>query len=132
ASGPAGTALASAPTFVVKDQHGDPFAGVTVTIAVASGGGTLAGAPTQSSGGPASVGVWTLGAKAGVNELLITVEGLDPVRITATGVPGAPAKLTAVTPLSVAGRVATAVDPLPRATLTDAFDNPLAGVDVTV
>src|SRR5213076_3514867 len=39
-SAPAGTAVATPPAVLVRDQHGNPVQGVSVTFAVASGGGS--------------------------------------------------------------------------------------------
>jgi adhesin/invasin len=97
-----GTAVASAPSVTVKDADGNPIAGVTVSFAVASGGGSLTGASATTSGaGVAAVGSWTLGTTSGTNTLTASVTGLTPVTFTATGVADAPASL-AVTPASTA------------------------------
>src|SRR5205814_935049 len=40
-SAPAGTAVGSAPAVIVRDGAGNPVAGVAVTFAVTSGGGTV-------------------------------------------------------------------------------------------
>lgn len=83
-----GTAVATPPTVVVTDANGRGVPGVTVTFAVASGGGTITGATPQTSGGFATVGSWTLGPNPGTNTLTASVPGLSgsPVTITATGV----------------------------------------------
>ena len=88
-----GTALAVAPTFIVKDANGSALAGVDVSVAVTSGGGTLVSAPTKSLGGPTSVGTWTLGTTAGSNGLTVTVAGLAATAITATGTADVPATI---------------------------------------
>lgn len=95
-TGTVGTALAAAPTFVVRDAGGNALGNVAVTIVVTAGGGVLTGAPTKSSGGPTSVGTWTLGTAAGTNVLTVTVSGLPPLTFTAAGVPGAPSALSVV------------------------------------
>ena len=69
AEGTAGTVLLTPPTFTVKDQNGNALGGVSVTIAVTAGGGTLTEAPTQSKSGPTPVGVWRLGNIAAVNTI---------------------------------------------------------------
>lgn len=105
------TALAVAPTFVVKDAKGSALAGVAISVAVTSGGGTLAGAPTKSLGGPTSVGTWTLGTTAGVNALTVTVAGLPATTISATGTPDVPAAITVV---SGTGQRAPAATQVPQ------------------
>lgn len=132
AAGTAGTALATAPTFVVKDQDGAIMGGVEVAVAVSTGG-TLAGAPAKTAAGtPTSIGTWTLAPVAGANTLTITVEGLDRFVVTVQGVAGAPAKLVAQSGESATGTVGEPSMLLPRAKVTDAHDNPVAGVVVSV
>jgi hypothetical protein len=81
-----GTAVADPPSVIVLDQHGAPLAGATVTFAVTSGGGSVAGGnATTSATGVATVGRWTLGAADGVNTLTASIGGLAPVTFTANG-----------------------------------------------
>jgi hypothetical protein len=80
--------VAVRPSVKVVDQYGNPVAGVTVTFAVASGGGTVTGGTaTTGADGVATVGNWTLGANQGSNTLTATVTG--------TGVTGNPATFSA-------------------------------------
>jgi hypothetical protein len=66
----AGTMLAIAPAAQVTDQGGHPVAGVTVSFSVTAGQGSIAGATqVTDANGVATVGSWTLGPAAGVNEL---------------------------------------------------------------
>ncbi len=101
------TATAGAPVPVnpvvsVRDGAGNPVAGVSVSFAVASGGGSIGAAlATTDAQGLASGGAWTLGAAAGPNTLTATVSGLagSPATFTATGTtapPGAPAAIVKV------------------------------------
>ena len=81
-----GTAVAIAPQVKVTDAFSTAVSGVSVTFAVASGGGSITGATaTTNSSGLASVGSWTLGTTAGTNTLMATVASLTPVTFTATG-----------------------------------------------
>ena len=82
-----GTAVATRPSVLVTDAGGNPVSGVSVTFAVASGGGLASGAAaTTNTSGIATVGSWTLGAVPGANTLTATVSGLSgsPVTFTAT------------------------------------------------
>ena len=82
--GPAGAVLDRPYTVLVRDQNGTPFAGATVTFAVAAGGGTLSVTnATTDAGGRAST-ILTLGRTPGPNTVTATVPGLDPVTFTAT------------------------------------------------
>ena len=84
----AGTAVATAPSVIVRNPLSSPIAGVSVTFAVASGGGSIAGgAVMTNASGIATVGGWTLGSTAGSNTLTATSTGLtgSPLTFTATG-----------------------------------------------
>jgi hypothetical protein len=130
-SGVVGAALSTAPTFVVNDEQGHPMSGVPVTVAIVSGGGSLASAPTRTTSGPTSIGAWTLGPKVGENQVTVTVQGLTPLTITATGTVGAPAKLVTSSPLTIAGRAAEMASPIAMH-VSDAFDNPVSGATVAL
>jgi len=90
-----GTALGTSPTFTVADASGNALGGIAISVVVSGGGGSLVGAPTKTTAGPTSVGTWTLGTTAGTNTITVTVSGLTPLSVTATGMPGAPAKVVA-------------------------------------
>ena len=83
--GPAGTQLAEPFVVEIRDQNGSPLSGATVTFAVTAGGGTLsATTDTTDANGIASTSL-TLGRQPGANTVQATVEGLEPVTFTATG-----------------------------------------------
>src|SRR5437764_7310021 len=130
----AGSTLTVSPTFVVKDQDGNPMSGASVNIKVTAGGGTIANAPTKSTAPTTTVGSWTLGKSVGINTLTITVGSLTPLVLNITSVPGAPAQLVAVGSTSLTGVVGQPVTAPISAVLKDANDNGIAGalVDVTV
>src|SRR5215212_7016664 len=93
-TGTAGLPLLNAPSFFVKDANGTIIGDVPVNIAVTSGAGTLAGAPTRTVAGvPTAVGTWTLGRIVGVNTLTVTVGGLAPLVFTINSVPGPAASI---------------------------------------
>lgn len=132
----AGSTVAVRPAVLVTDRFGNPIAGVTVTFAAASGGGTVGGAsqPTNASG-IATVGSWTLGATAGQNTLTATATGLSgsPVTFTATGINAAanqliPATSTAFTG-TAAGTITAATGPAVR--VVDQNNNGVPNVPVT-
>jgi hypothetical protein len=85
-----GYAVNVRPAVRVTDAGAAPLSGLTVTFAVASGGGSVTGATaTTNSSGIAQVGGWTLGTSPGVNTLTATVTGSgisgSPVTFSATG-----------------------------------------------
>lgn len=131
ASATVGTALTSAPTFTVTDASGNALGNIAVSVAVTSGGGTLVGAPTKTAAGPTSVGTWTLGTTAGTNTLTVTVSGLTPLTISATGTPGSATKIVVTggnTQTGLAGAQLTT--PL-AAAVQDQFGNGIANQQVT-
>jgi hypothetical protein len=87
-----GTAVTTPPSVIVKDANNNPVSGVSVTFAVASGGGSVSGgSATTGTNGIASAGGWTLGTTAGTNTLTVTSGSLTPVTFTATGTSSATA-----------------------------------------
>ena len=78
------------PSVQVTDAYGNGIAEVTVTFAIASGGGAVTD-PIQTTGtnGIAVVGRWTLGNGLGSNTLTATSDGLSgsPLTFTAMAIP---------------------------------------------
>ncbi len=92
--------LPIAPSAVVTDLYGNPVAGVTVTFAVTSGGGTVTGTtPTTSNSGIATVGSWTMGSVTGVNTLTASSPGLTAVTFSASA--GILPTITSVSPATL-------------------------------
>jgi hypothetical protein len=88
-TGTVGAALGVAPSVTITDANGNPVAGVAVTFAVASGGGTVTGGTqTTNASGIATLSSWTLGLTAGVNTLTATANALTTT-FSATGTAGA-------------------------------------------
>ncbi|MEZ4587907.1 MAG: hypothetical protein R2909_16135 [Gemmatimonadales bacterium] len=127
----AGTALAVSPAVLVVDGAGNPVAGATVTFAVEAGGGSITGAmATSNASGVAAVGSWSLGPGLGQNRLRASIGTLD-LLFTATAIVGPPAKLVVEAGDNQAAVIGSAVPTAPSVKLTDAFDNPIAGVAIT-
>ena len=126
----AGLALATAPTFVVKDANGNALSGVAVTIAVTAGGGMLLDAPTKTSGAATSVGTWTLGRLAGLNSVTVTVAGLSPVTISVNGKAGPAAGVTFTTGTNQQAYAGVGLPIAPVAQVRDQFGNGVAGASV--
>ena len=83
--GPAGAALAQPFVVLVQDQNGDPLAGATVTFAVTAGDGTLSAATAATDADGRAATTLTLGPQPGTNTVEATVDGLEPVIFSATG-----------------------------------------------
>ena len=96
-----GSAVPVPPALFAHDFWGNPVAGLAVTFAVASGGGSITGASqTTNASGIATVGSWSLGTAPGTNTLTATATGSgiagNPVTFTATGVSASGVDLTFV------------------------------------
>lgn len=131
ASATVGTALTSAPSFTVTDASGNALGNIAVSVAVTSGGGTLVGAPTKTAAGPTSVGTWTLGTTAGANTLTVTVSGLTPLTISATGTPGSPTKIVITGGTSQTGLAGAQLATPLGAAVQDQFGNGISNQQVT-
>ena len=123
----AGTTLPIAPQFVVYDASGAAIGDVKVTVSVSSGGGKLAGTPSRTSASPTSVGTWTLGSHAGANTITVSVPGVAPLIVTATGLAGPAAHVAPLTSIALSGRAGEPVTSAISARVSDAFENPVAG-----
>jgi hypothetical protein len=128
--GQVATALPAQPAFEVRDAGGAALAGVAVSVAVTSGGGTLAGAPTVSLEGPTPIGAWTLGFIAGPQTVTVTVTGLTPLVFTVNATAGAPAALQVVAGNNQVGSPGTVVPGPIRVLVRDGFGNSVAGATV--
>ena len=127
---PAGATLATAPQFVAVDASGASIGDVKFTVTVSSGGGKIAGTPGRTANSPTSIGAWTLGPRAGANTITVSVSGVPPLVITATGVAGAATRFVPLTPIALSGRAGEPVTASVSARVTDAFENPVAGAVV--
>jgi hypothetical protein len=80
-----GSTLQNPIVVFVADQTGKPLVGVSVTWAVATGGGSLSATTAVTGSDGKSAVTWTLGATPGTQTVTATVGGLTPVTFTATG-----------------------------------------------
>ncbi len=128
----AGSSVAIAPSVLVRDSNGNPTSGITVTFAVASGGGSITGATAvTNAAGVATVGSWTLGTTAGANSLTATAAGLPPATFNATAAVGTAASITKNAGDNQSASAGTSVLVPPSVVVRDANGNPTGGVSVT-
>jgi hypothetical protein len=126
----AGSAVATPPSVLVTDANDNPVAGVEVTFVVESGDGSVnpTTAVTTNANGIAAVTSWTLGTTAGSNTLVASANELSSVTFNATGTAGVATQLVSITIqddfIKLDGSTTIS------ATILDANDNPVAGVEV--
>jgi adhesin/invasin len=128
------TAVSSAPSVIVKDANGNVVSGVSVTFAIATGGGSVTGeSATTDANGVATLGSWTLGTTAGANSITATSTGLigSPVTINATGTPGAATQIAVNAGGLQEVEAGSAVPIPPSVKVADAYGNGVGGVAVT-
>jgi alpha-tubulin suppressor-like RCC1 family protein len=126
-----GTAVAKAPTVRLLDDKNAGVAGIVVTFAVSTGGGSITGAiDTTDATGAASIGTWTLGTAPGTNSLTATSGSLTAT-ITATATVGRAFSITPVAGKDQSASVGTNVATAPAVAVRDTFANAVAGATVT-
>ena len=126
------TNVATAPSVLVTDTHGNPVSGVAVTFAIGSGGGSLTGgSATTNASGIATVGSWKLGTGDGANTLTASASGLSSVTFNATGVADAAASIALNGGDNQTATVDTTVATAPSVRIADQYGNPVAGISVT-
>jgi len=130
----AGFPVGTPPSVVVTDALGNPVKDISVTFAVASGGGSATGTlATTDVSGVATVGSWILGTTPGSNTLTASGSNLtnSPVTFTAVGNVGPAATIAPNGGDNQIVDAGTAVGTPPSVVVTDAFNNPVVGVSVT-
>lgn len=118
-------------TVLVTDLQGTPKAGVTVTWAVVSGGGSIAASSSTDGAGQASAAA-TLGVVAGVQTVQASAPGYSgsPVSFTSTGVADQPAVLTRRTGDNQIGQVGDTLPAPLEVRVTDQYGNGVPGATV--
>jgi len=135
-SAPAGAALSSPLVVKVVDERARPIEGQAVSFTIDAGGGQVAPtSATTGTDGTASA-TWTLGGAAGQQRVKATVTGDGVpsgllVSFNAMAVSGAGAKLVMVSGDQQTAAVGSALPDSLVVRVTDALDNPVAGVEVT-
>lgn len=110
-----------------------PVAGVIVTFAVATGGGSLTALADTSDANGFVTTSWTLGAPVGVQSITATAAGLtgSPMTITATANPGVPTTVV-LTQVPTAATAGAPLTPPVLAAVHDAAGNVVTSFTGTV
>jgi adhesin/invasin len=131
-----GVPLSPQPTLRLEDLDGTPIAreGVTVTVAILSGVGSLSDTTTATSNASGEVAFTDLAISGapGSYRLIFSAEDFAPAATgpIALGV-GAPASIELVAGDDQTATVGTTVPIAPSVMVRDADDNPLSGIPVT-
>jgi hypothetical protein len=81
----AGKDLPTSIVFRVLDSTGAPLSGVTVSLAIVSGGGAVTPASDTTNARGEFTSKWTLGPGVAQQSLVASVAGVTPVPVSATG-----------------------------------------------
>ena len=133
---PSGGAFPQQPVVQLRDVYGNDRAqaGVPVTVAIATGGGTLNGTLTENTdaNGAANFTNLAIIGSVGSRTLMFTSPGLTSVTSGAIDVQvGTPATITPTTSTVLGGTVGQPVSNRPTIQVTDAAGNAVVGVTVT-
>jgi hypothetical protein len=129
-SAPAGTAVPIPPSVKLLSTAGKPLAGVEVSFAASADGQVSPLKQTTNAQGIATLSSWTLPKRAGSHQLTVSSNGVPNLVLTATATAGAAAKITRVSPEQNSGTVGMDVAVAPSVMVSDAHDNPVAGITV--
>ena len=126
-----GMSVSEKPSVIVKDQRGNPMAGVSVTFAVGAGGGSvIGGSQTTSTTGTATVGDWTLGTAATTNTLTASAGSLPVVTFSAVAAAGPAASIAKSAGDNQSAPTGFPVPIAPAVIVRDAYGNPVSGTIV--
>src|SRR5205823_5069187 len=137
ATAQSGAAFAQQPVIQVRDASGNPVsqAGLTVTAAIATGGGTLGGTLTAATNGSGAATFTNLAitGTAGERTLSFSATGLtSATSATITITAGAATQLSMTTQPSSSAQSGVAFAQQPVVQLRDASGNPVGQTGVTV
>jgi len=132
-TGALGTALASPLAVRVLAADNLPVAGVPITFAVVTGGGSLSPLTVATDSLGVASTTATLGPATGANTFRASAAGLAAVTFSATAssAPGVPALVTIVAGNGQSAAAGTAVPVLPRVRVLDGLGTRVGGVNVT-
>lgn len=130
-TGTVGAALSAQLVASVTDAVNNPKAGVPVTFAVASGGGSISvGSVLTDAAGQARV-TWILGTGAGAQAVVASSSGLPAVTFSATGLAAAPASMIIVAGNNQVGSPGMTLPTALRIRINDQYGNGVPGIPVT-
>ena len=118
----------------VRDQRGDPMAGVTVTFTVLTGSGTLSAETVMTDANGRAESTLTLGTDPGTVTVKASVEGISQTEVfnaEATLPPPTPTTLSIISGENQEGLTGAPLANLLIVQVHDQYGDPLAGIMVT-
>jgi adhesin/invasin len=129
-NGTVGAMVTPVPQVRVTDAGGNPVSGASVTFAASAGSNVVGGTKTTDANGLAAPDGWQLGNAAQNYTLTATVGSLSAVVFTATARPGTVAQVAISAGNNQSAVVGRTVTTEPAVRVSDALNNPIAGVEV--
>jgi hypothetical protein len=120
--GRVGAELAKSVVVRVTDRSSNPVAGTALKFSASTGSVADTALLTDSLGGASTR--WTMGRAAGEQTLVVRVDSVPPLRVSARALPGAPANLTFHEP-PVEGLLSKPLPAKIEAVVTDVYGNPV-------
>ncbi len=129
--GMAGEPLAEPVVVTVRDRHGNGLSGLSVSLSVLDGGGTLAASSkVTDEGGQIRIREWRMGQRPGPNRLKIAAPGVEPVTLELLSGPGPATEIAFLEGAPPDAEVASILTNLPAVQVSDRFGNPIPGLEV--
>jgi hypothetical protein len=128
----AGKSVDQVPTVIAYDDSGRPAAGVVIVFNAAPGAGAISGfVDTTNSAGVAQLQVWAPGTNAG-EKAFVTARAPNgsTVEFVASIVPAAPSRISKIAGDHQVALVQELLPINPSVRVTDAYGNPISGVQV--
>ena len=129
-----GETLANPFVIEVRDQYDAPLAGVTVTFALPTGGGSLSSEMVMTDANGRAESTLTLGSEPGTNTVEVSVEGISQMAVFSAEAGLPPPVATALSIVSGHNQNGLTGEALANPFVIgvrDQYDAPLAGVTVT-
>ena len=133
-TGLTGEALANPFVIEVRDQYDDPMAGVTVTFALRTSGGSLSSEMVTTNANGRAESTLTLGSDPGTNTVKVSVEGISRTEMFSAEAGLPLPEPTALSIVSGDNQEAAIGEVLANSFVVevrDQYDDPMAGVTVT-
>ncbi|HEX9755885.1 MAG TPA: Ig-like domain-containing protein [Gemmatimonadales bacterium] len=130
-SGIVGATLAQPLVVRGQDQNGNPVEGLIIVWSVVSGGGQLTPSQSTTDADGEAQTSFRLGSTIGTQIVQAELQGAQPVQFSATAAAAPPSQLVVAAGDNQTGTVRSTLPIALAVKVTDAFNNPKAGVTVS-